>query len=189
MQSATDAKTIPGLLRRMLASPACNVGEMTWRVNVLRWGLGFIYLWFGGLKLFPGFSSAELLAGSSIELLSLGLLTPDVSLPLLGLWEAAIGLSLLTGWYQRAGVICIYLHVAGTFLPLVLLPELTWSKPPLAASLEGQYIFKNLVTIGGALVIGAMNCSSNGAAKAVEIRDENREGCFKPSASKGVQGK
>lgn len=182
MQRLMDTKTIPGLVRWMLASPACSVGEMTWRVNVLRWGLGFIYLWFGGLKLFSGLSSAELLAGSSIELLTIGLLTPDVSLPLLGLWEAAIGLSLLTGWYQRAAVICLYFHVAGTFLPLVLLPDLTWSKPPLAASLEGQYIFKNLVTIGGALVIGAMNCSRNDSAPVSE------RGCFESNAPGSVQG-
>jgi uncharacterized membrane protein YphA (DoxX/SURF4 family) len=143
------------------ASPACSRNTLMWRVNVLRWTLGFIYLWFGGLKLFPGLSSAEYLAGTTLEMMSFGYLTPDLSLPLLGLWEAAIGLALLIGKSQRVAVISLYLHAAGTVLPLFLLPELTWSKPPIAASLEGQYIFKNLITIGAALVIGAMTCSNS----------------------------
>lgn len=148
------------LVKRVIA-PACSRNEMTWRVNVLRWGLGFIYVWFGALKLFPGLSSAEGLAGASIEIMTLGYFTPDISLPLLGIWEAAIGLALLTGTFGRAAIVFIYIHVAGTLMPLVLLPELTWSQPPIAASLEGQYIFKNLVTVGGALVISAMTPFKN----------------------------
>ena len=142
------------------ASPACSRNTLMWRVSILRWALGSIYLWFGGLKLFPGLSSAEHLAGATLEIMTFGYLTPDLSLPVLGLWEAAIGLALLTGVFQRLAVISLYLHAAGTILPLFLLPELTWSTPPIAASLEGQYILKNLVTIGGALVISAMTCSN-----------------------------
>lgn len=149
------------VLRRVTSSPTCSRNEMAWRVNVLRWGLGFIYLWFGGLKLFPGLSSAEMLAGTSVEIMSFGLLTPDLSLPLLGLWEAAIGLALLADRFRRTAIFSLYAHAAGTFLPLAILPELTWSRPPIAASLEGQYIFKNLVTIGGALVISAMTCAKD----------------------------
>ncbi|HMS39774.1 MAG TPA: DoxX family protein [Pyrinomonadaceae bacterium] len=137
------------------ASPACEKQKINWGVNILRWGLGFIYLWFGVLKFFPQLSSAEQLAGTTIELMTFGLLKPAVSLPLLALWETAIGLALLTGKYQRIAVFSLYFHVAGTLLPLVLLPDQTWSLPPFAASLEGQYIFKNLVTVGAALVINA----------------------------------
>jgi hypothetical protein len=45
--------------------------------------------------------------------------------------------------------------MAGTFLPLVLLPEVVWTSFPLGLTLEGQYIIKNLVVIGAALVIGS----------------------------------
>ncbi len=144
--------SILGVSKRVLA-PACTPDEMSWRVNVLRWGLGFIYLWFGVLKLFPGLSSAEAIAGASIELMSFGLLQPEVSLPLLGLAEAIIGAALLTDRFLRLAILSIYFHVAGTLVPLVLLPEMTWSRPPIAASLEGQYIFKNIVTVGAALAI------------------------------------
>jgi hypothetical protein len=43
----------------------------------------------------------------------------------------------------------------GTFLPLVLLPEVCFTLAPFGLTLEGQYIVKNLVIIGAALVIGS----------------------------------
>ena len=43
----------------------------------------------------------------------------------------------------------------GTFLPLVLLPEVCFISIPFNLTLEGQYIVKNLVIIGSALVIGS----------------------------------
>jgi hypothetical protein len=43
----------------------------------------------------------------------------------------------------------------GTFLPLVLLPEVCFTIFPFGLTLEGQYIVKNLVIIGSALVIGS----------------------------------
>jgi hypothetical protein len=43
----------------------------------------------------------------------------------------------------------------GTFLPLVLLPEVCFTVIPWGLTLEGQYIVKNLVIIGAALVIGS----------------------------------
>ena len=42
-----------------------------------------------------------------------------------------------------------------TLTPLVLLPAETWTVFPLAPTLEGQYIIKNIVLVSAALVIGA----------------------------------
>jgi len=44
----------------------------------------------------------------------------------------------------------------GTFLPLVLLPEVTFQsgRYPFAPTIEGQYIIKNLLIISAALVVG-----------------------------------
>lgn len=133
--------------------PVCHLGKISRRVNFLRRGLGFIYLWFGALKFFPNLSSAEHLAGTTIEMMTFGFLIPPVSLPLLAVWETAIGAALLTGKFQRAAITSLYFHIAGTLLPLALLPEQTWNTPLLAASLEGQYILKNLIILGAALVI------------------------------------
>jgi uncharacterized membrane protein YphA (DoxX/SURF4 family) len=134
---------------------ACERSSINRSVDLLRWALAFIYLWFGALKFFPQLSSAEGIAGATLEIMTFGYLTPTISLPLLALWETAIGLALLTGKFQRPAVYSLYFHVAGTLVPLVLFPEQMWSTPPFAASLEGQYIFKNLVTVGAALVISA----------------------------------
>jgi hypothetical protein len=46
--------------------------------------------------------------------------------------------------------------MVGTFLPLVILPEVTFQpgRIPYAPTLEGQYIVKNLLIISVAMVIG-----------------------------------
>ena len=43
----------------------------------------------------------------------------------------------------------------GTFLPLILLPEVCFSNFPFGLTLEGQYIVKNLIIISAALVVGS----------------------------------
>ena len=47
------------------------------------------------------------------------------------------------------------LQMAGTFLPLIILPEVVYSFNPLTLTLEGQYIIKNIVLIAAAIVIGS----------------------------------
>jgi uncharacterized membrane protein YkgB len=53
-------------------------------------------------------------------------------------------------------------QMAGTFLPLFLLPQVTFTHFPYALTLEGQYIVKNLVIIGAAMVIGGHVRDKNG---------------------------
>ena len=40
-------------------------------------------------------------------------------------------------------------------LPIVLLPDVVFTDFPIGLIMEGQYIFKNLVIIGAALVVGS----------------------------------
>ena len=124
-------------------------------IPVLRVSLGIVFLWFGALKLISGLSPAEELAARTIEQLSLGLVGPAVSVPVLGAWEVLIGLGLLTGRFLRATLLLLALQMAGTFTPLLLFPEETFSQFPIAPTLEGQYIIKNIVLIGAAMVVGA----------------------------------
>lgn len=124
-------------------------------VLLLRIALGIIFLWFGALKLVPGLSPAEDLAGRTIEALSLGRVPIDVALPLLALWECAIGLGLLTGLAMRATLLLLFVQMLGTLMPLVLFPSETFVHFPYAPTLEGQYIIKNAVLIAGAIVVGA----------------------------------
>jgi uncharacterized membrane protein YkgB len=124
-------------------------------VPVVRIALGIVFLWFGVLKFFPNLSPAEDLAARTIEALTFGAVRPDVSLPVLATWESFIGIGLILNRWMRGVLLLLAVQMAGTFTPLVLFPNETWTFFPIAPTLEGQYIIKNLVLIGAAMVVGA----------------------------------
>ena len=124
-------------------------------INILRLGLGLVFLWFGVLKFFPGLSPAQDLATRTIEQLTLGAVGPDVSLPILAAWESLIGLGLISGRFLRATLFLFAVQMLGAATPLVLFPAETFTQFPFAPTLEGQYIIKNVVLVGAAMVIGA----------------------------------
>ena len=117
---------------------------------ILRLGLGIVFFWFGALKLVPGLSPAEELVRNTTYFVD-----PDRFLPALAIWEMVIGLGLIFGRFMRITLLLLFLQMAGTALPLVILPEAVWTAFPYGLTLEGQYIIKNLVLIGAALVLGA----------------------------------
>jgi uncharacterized membrane protein YkgB len=121
----------------------------------LRMGMGIVFLWFGALKFFPGLSPATDLAVRTIDVLTFGLIPENVTLILLATLETAIGLGFLTGKYMRLTLGLLVFQMAGTLTPLVLFPGDAFTVFPYAPTLEGQYIIKNLVLIGAALVIGS----------------------------------
>ena len=122
---------------------------------MVRTALGIVFLWFGALKFFPGLSPAETLAARTIEQLTFGLVHPQVSLPVLAAWESLIGIGLILNRWMRAILFLLAVQMAGTFAPLILFPGETFSVWPIVPTLEGQYIIKNLVLIGAAMVVGA----------------------------------
>ncbi len=124
-------------------------------VLLLRLSLGVVFLWFGALKLFPGLSPAQDLAGRTIEQLSFGLVTPAVALPVLAVWECLVGLGLITGWFMRATLLLLWLQMVGTVTPVFLFPGEVFTRVPIAPTLEGQYIIKNVVLISAGIVLGA----------------------------------
>ncbi len=124
-------------------------------VRLLRIAIGVVFLWFGGLKLFPGLSPAQDLATRTIDLLTFGLLQPQISLPILAIWECAIGIGLITGRFMRATILLLIMQMLGTLLPIAFFPAETFTQFPYAPTLEGQYIIKNVVLVCGALVVGA----------------------------------
>lgn len=116
---------------------------------IMRLGLGVVFFWFGALKLVPGLSPAEELVKSTIYFVD-----PNLFLPVLAVWEMAIGIGLITGQWMRLTLLLLFLQMPGTALPLVLLPQVTWTAFPYGLTMEGQYIIKNLALIGAALVLG-----------------------------------
>ena len=121
----------------------------------LRIGMGIIFLWFGALKFFPGWSPATDLAVRTIDVLTLGMIPANISLILLATLETVIGLGFLTGRYMRLTLGLLTFQMAGTLTPLALFPGEAFMLFPYAPTLEGQYIIKNLVLIGAGLVIGS----------------------------------
>ncbi len=126
-------------------------------VGLMRCAIGVVFFWFGALKLFPGLSPAEALAGKTLSMLSFGLLKPALSVPVLGCLEAALGILLLSGKAIRIAVTALLVHMAGTLTPLVLFPHDTFSEFPLQPNLVGQYILKNFVLITGAVVVATVS--------------------------------
>ena len=118
-------------------------------VHFLRVGLGIVFLWFGALKLFPGMSPAEGLIERTVG----WIVDPVWFIPLLGLWECAIGVGLILDRFRRLALLLLFAHMPGTFMPLVVCPELVWSQFPFGWTLEGQYILKNLVLVGAGLTL------------------------------------
>ena len=114
----------------------------------LRISLGIVFIWFGALKPL-GNSPANDVITKTVYWFN-----PDIFIPILGIWEMAIGLCLLYAPFIRAGLFLLALQMPGTFLPLILLPEVCFVNFPFDLTLEGQYIVKNLVLIGAAMVVG-----------------------------------
>jgi len=122
-----------------------------WR-PVSKLSVFIIFFYFGLLKVL-GFSPAtplvELLFQKTINYFSF-----DVFIKFFGLFEMIIGLFFVIPKMERLAILLLVIHMFTTFLPLILLPQVTWQKF-LVPTLEGQYIIKNLVIISLALVIGA----------------------------------
>jgi uncharacterized membrane protein YkgB len=118
-------------------------------VPFLRIGIGVVFIWFGGLKT-VGFSPAEELLAATVYWW-----TPEIVVPVIGYWEVLIGIFFLIPPLTRVAILLLAPQMVGTFLPLVLLPQVCWDVFPFGLTLEGQYIIKNLVVIGAALVIGS----------------------------------
>lgn len=123
----------------------------------LRISLGIIFIWFGLLKSL-GQSPVNDLVARTVYWFN-----PQVFIPILGWWEFAIGVCFLFQRLIRIGVLLLFLQIGGTFLPLVILPDVCFQKFPFVLTMEGQYIVKNLLIISAALVIGGtVNPSTKG---------------------------
>lgn len=124
-------------------------------IKLLRYSIGIIFIWFGGLKFFPGLSPAEGLAMATIERLTLGIAPLYFMQFTLALFEVIIGLLMISGRFIRLTILLLLVQMVGTMSPLILFPELVFTQPPFALTIEGQYIIKNVVVISAAIVIGA----------------------------------
>ena len=118
-------------------------------ILLLRYSLAMIFIWFGLLKPF-GISPAQELVENTVYWFD----NKATFVKFLGWWEVAIGVTICFRPLIRISIFLLFLQMPGTFLPLVLLPEVCFTDFPYGLTLEGQYIVKHLIIISSALVIG-----------------------------------
>lgn len=125
----------------------------SWGTLALRASLAVIFVWFGLLKPLGMSPAAPLVEATTAWM---PLLEPAQWVAVIGWWEVLIGLTFLFRRTARLAIALLAFQMMGTFLPLVLLPGVTFQEGlfPYGPTMEGQYIIKNLLIISAALVVG-----------------------------------
>ena len=97
---------------------------------IIRLPLFLIFFWFGFLKVI-NLSPAQGLIIDTVYWMSF--LSPEGWVIVIGYWEMLIGLFFLTKKTTFYAMFLLFLQMSGTFMPLVLLPSITFqnSKLPL----------------------------------------------------------
>lgn len=130
-------RTITGFLRR-------------WSVPALRVSLGVVFVWFGLLKVL-GVTPVTDLVGDTVYWVD-----PGWFVPVLGVAETAIGIALVAGRLLRLALAAMAAQLLGTFLVLVVLPEVAFQDGnPLLLTVEGEFVVKNLVLLTAGMVVGS----------------------------------
>ena len=122
-------------------------------LTVLRCSIGIIYIWFGMLKFFHGYSPAEDLAINTIHKLTAGLIPAQTSIILLAIWETVLGLLLVLGFQTKKVLLFLLLLKVCTFTPLLFFPDVSFKFAPYGFTLVGQYIMKNIIIISAAWIL------------------------------------
>ena len=146
-----SAAPVTGIVARLVDGLAQVLTRYS--ITALRISLGLVFLGFGVLKFFPGVSPAAELAERTIGELTFGLVDPTAALLLTAIMETFIGLTLVTGWFLRTGLVVLAGALVGIMSPLVLFfGELFPAGGP---TLTAQYVLKDVVLACAAAVIGA----------------------------------
>jgi len=120
---------------------------------LIKGSLFIIFFWFGVLKPL-GISAAQELVLDTVYWMPF--LSPRAWLEVIAYWEMPIAICFLFKRTIKIALVLLFLQMAGTFMPLFILPHITFQEgmTPYAPTLEGQYIIKNIIIISAAMVIG-----------------------------------
>jgi len=144
--------------RRLASVPDLEARLVTWlarhSIDALRISLGLVFLGFGVLKFVPGLSPAESLAEDTLRVMTLGILPAQIGLVGVAALETTIGILLLTGRGMRLALVLLALELVGILSPLVLLPGQMF-RGPLAPTLAGQYVLKDVIVAAAGMVVAA----------------------------------
>jgi hypothetical protein len=137
----------------------------------LRVGVGAALIGSGALKLLPGATAADELAGRALQVVSSGLLGPAVGIPVLAACECAAGAAMIRGRFLAASLALVLAQAALTMLPLFFFPEETLAGVPHAAA---GYTLRSLALVGAGVLAGAT--ARVGAAARPALARERRLG-------------
>ena len=119
---------------------------------LVRIPLFVIFFWFGFLKII-NLSPAQDLVIDTVYWMPF--FEAESWTIIIGYWEVLIAILFLFKKTTFFAMVLLLLQMTGTFLPLIILPEVTFQNSnPFLPTLEGQYIIKNIIIITAALIIG-----------------------------------
>jgi len=118
---------------------------------LVRIPLFIIFFWFGFLKIVQ-LSPAQDLVRETVFWMPF--FDPQAWTIIIGYWEVFIAVFFLFNKTTIIAIILLLLQMTGTFLPLFILPDITFQNSnPILPTLEGQYIIKNIIIITSALMV------------------------------------
>ena len=117
-----------------------------------RFAIFIIYFWFGILKVFGMSPAGGLVTALLAKIPFLNGVDPMTFVAVFGMLEVIIGILFLIPRLERFAVFSLFLHMIAIFLPLILLPMISW-QGFMIPSLEGQYIIKNVLLIAVAVSV------------------------------------
>jgi uncharacterized membrane protein YphA (DoxX/SURF4 family) len=144
---------LPATRRLSAIELACHRWLVTYSMAILRVSVGAVFLGFGLLKFFPGVSPAQSLVEATTNILTFGLVPAAVALVAVATLETIIGLCLISGRGMRGAIYLLVVQLVGILSPIVLLPGRLFSGAGIAPTLEGQYVLKDIIIVGAALVL------------------------------------
>jgi len=119
-------------------------------LGLLRISIGVVFIWFGLLKVIGVTPVADLVTAV------ISWMPAALSVPLVGIFEVVLGFGLVIGYSLRFTLLLLWLHLTGTFILLLLRPDLVFlGGNPLFLTADGEFVIKNLVLISGGIAVGS----------------------------------
>ena len=130
-----------------------------------RASLVIIFVWFGALKIAGVSPAADLVSRTFF------FIPARIIVPTLGAVEIAIGLCFVFPRLLGLGLCLLALHLPGTFLSYLVVPELCFVRFPFLLTTDGEFVLKNLLLISAALFLaGRLGPSSSPAGSSATTR-------------------
>lgn len=138
--------------------------------TLLRLSLAILFIWFGLLKVF------DLCPLSGLIGRTFPFLPPAAFVFTLGCGEVVIGLCILTRSLLRLGLGLLLLHLLGTALPLIVIPQECFILFPFGLTLAGQYIVKNIVLASAAMALAGRYWTVSATCRSSDEGAATRQG-------------